>query len=650
LLPVDANPWTAVITKMHFGDPIEPPETAGFKFFTHEEWRDITEPESTLERLHRQAAVYGALGSDKKEQARLEGERHKVLERARARLGKELDGLLGSEHRHAAPTREVLERYLASGDLHDPNRPDAGKFSDVTREADLFLPLAPFAEPCVLVDTPGTNDPFKARSEVTLKYLAKADAYIVLLGGPSALGAHDVSLFDDLVRGLHKERIVVFINRIDSFTGIPGDTRKVRKRVEDWLRSHHPSLNIPVLTGSAWWAEQTFHFSARVAQRFLVNDGACEYGIEQKVFTKEQLATWEVDPTQAVDEVSRAMLELSGLPAARRAVIEVLMREKGRALLEGAGNNLLAKAKAFAAESAQLADRLDSDATTMEGDAESVQQQLDALTREIEGLASTREAIEVERASAEKDLAAASDEALADLRSALSRELEIASLKEGKKLRENGIGIFDSRIWSANVREIRDTIEKTFLRAYPKISKDTNDAQQRLRSRLRRRLAELSELGAIEIDASPPVPIDPSPSLEALGEDCDVDLGGFWERILAGKDDVEEKAAELEEAVQESFERVIDGLVESAREEVTTAVRRTKQTCAEAVARGVKRIGADVASRRTLFEARLAEKDPAVAKMKGLELRAQAAALRDRQAKLAEVTDAITRFLSAAGQ
>ena len=55
-----------------------------------------------------------------------------------------------------------------------------------------------------------------------------------------------------LLNGLHKDRIVVFINRADQLPNLSGDAAAVKAAVEKRLRAEFPSLNIPVVYGSAW--------------------------------------------------------------------------------------------------------------------------------------------------------------------------------------------------------------------------------------------------------------------------------------------------------------------------------------------------------------------------------------------------------------
>ena len=86
---------------------------------------------------------------------------HAMRHRAEARLGPAFRDLLGSTHSFATLEPDVVAQYVsdgfASASLADAMLPN---YADITRTADLFFELAPFAYPLTLIDTPGTNDPF----------------------------------------------------------------------------------------------------------------------------------------------------------------------------------------------------------------------------------------------------------------------------------------------------------------------------------------------------------------------------------------------------------------------------------------------------------------------------------------------------------
>src|SRR5262249_46467983 len=109
------------------------------------------------------------------------------------------------------------------------------------------------AGPTILIDTPGLNDPTFIRVNTTQSILEYADAYIVILTASQPLSLTDIILLRQL-RGLEKRRFLVFINRVDELPGGRSDIETVENHVRARLRSEFPGASIPVISGSALWA------------------------------------------------------------------------------------------------------------------------------------------------------------------------------------------------------------------------------------------------------------------------------------------------------------------------------------------------------------------------------------------------------------
>jgi len=107
MLPTDVNPWTAVVTKIHFGEP-GAQEGASFEFFTEDEWRHMVGGGRM-----REMATSLAPNLDS-------AEIHKQLshfeQRAKSRLGENFPQMLGRHHLFSSVTPGVLERYVTAGD------------------------------------------------------------------------------------------------------------------------------------------------------------------------------------------------------------------------------------------------------------------------------------------------------------------------------------------------------------------------------------------------------------------------------------------------------------------------------------------------------------------------------------------------------
>jgi len=247
MLPTDVNPWTAVVTKIHFGEPGRQ-EGAYFEFFTEDEWRHMIGGGRVREMASNLAPN---LDSD---------EIHKQLsqfeQRAKSRLGESFPQMLGKHHLFSSVTPGVLERYVTAGD----DRPAAdgaidetnAHFADITKSADLYFKDNPFGFPTVVIDTPGTNDPFLVRDEITLQNLETADVYVVVVTAQQPLSNTDLNLLR-LLQGVDAGRALIFLNRLDMLDDAADNYPAVLERVRAILRKEFSTDDIPVIPGSAAW-------------------------------------------------------------------------------------------------------------------------------------------------------------------------------------------------------------------------------------------------------------------------------------------------------------------------------------------------------------------------------------------------------------
>src|SRR5215467_4071625 len=252
LLPADVNPWTTAVTNLHFNCSNAPEGVAAvFKFFDHDEWTKIAEGGGRIRELTERLVPGFTPGV-------LSRHLDAMRRRAESRLGKEFPKLLGTTHTFPRFDHDILERYVCAGLDDEATKPDdgPGQYSDITKTADLYFKSNAIGFPTILIDTPGTNDPFLIRDEITRRSLEGADFHIVVLTAQQPLSTADLTLFR-MLRGLHKERIVVFINRIDQLTNLPADALAVAERVRDGLPPEFPDVDVPIVLGSARWANSS---------------------------------------------------------------------------------------------------------------------------------------------------------------------------------------------------------------------------------------------------------------------------------------------------------------------------------------------------------------------------------------------------------
>ena len=114
-----------------------------------------------------------------------------------------------------------------------------GEFSDITKCADIFLDLGAFSFPTVVIDTPGVNDPFLVRDEITRQNLEAADICVVVVTAWQRLSATDLNLLR-MLRGLKKDRLIVFVNKVDELKGGEAIVQEVGRQV-----SADPGAGVP---------------------------------------------------------------------------------------------------------------------------------------------------------------------------------------------------------------------------------------------------------------------------------------------------------------------------------------------------------------------------------------------------------------------
>jgi hypothetical protein len=198
LLPANINPCTAVITRLSFGVPDMPQAGAQFTFFSREEWRRLSMGGRTRELTDR-------LFPDFNWEV-LRTQVRAMEDRAREKLGTSFEELLGKEHLYEEiqPICGAVCRRRAPG--HEASPKVRRRFSGIP-SADIFL--GAFSFPTVLIDTPGVNDPFLVRDEITRQNLEAADICVVVVTARQPLSATDINLLR-MLRGLKKNRLIIY--------------------------------------------------------------------------------------------------------------------------------------------------------------------------------------------------------------------------------------------------------------------------------------------------------------------------------------------------------------------------------------------------------------------------------------------------------
>lgn len=318
LLPSDVNPWTSVVTSLHLTPGSERAEiSARFRFMTQAEWDRL------LTNGGRIGELAGRAGADSELQ-KIREQIETLCEKSRRRLGKKFELLLGQEHEYGYFDKNLVERYICLGDDFDlddgEEENDQGRFADITRSADLNLnsPAIPYR--LCLRDTPGVNDTFMMREQVTIQAIRGSKLCVVVLSAHQALTSVDMGLIR-MISNLRSRDVLIFVNRIDELADPARQVPEIEASIRQTLVDHQGPTDASIVFGSAYWAGK-------------VLSGDME---DMSDASSRALLNWAEATLSNEDGVTAPadmVWELSGLPALFDALAERIIEDQGDALLE----------------------------------------------------------------------------------------------------------------------------------------------------------------------------------------------------------------------------------------------------------------------------------------------------------------------------
>jgi signal recognition particle receptor subunit beta len=562
-LPTDVNPWTTVVTKLHF-NCAAPKDVAGaFRFFDPDEWRVIAEGGGRIRELTER--LVPGFTSDA-----LSRYLEAMRRRAEQRLGPEFGKLLGTTHTFPALDRSILERYVCAGASGE----ESGQYADITKTADLYFETNEFGFPTVLIDTPGTNDPFLVRDEITRRSLDGADFHIVVLTARQPLSTADVSLFR-ILRGLHKDRIVVFVNRIDELATLPDDAKTVAELVQDGLRAEFPDIEIPIVIGSASWANASLSIGNTGDSSLL---GPAFHAYARHV-TGRELGTAATGAKMPPDELADVLMACSGIPQLRDRLDQAILNSHAsRAIAHISANFFelahvgeistrgeIARLDQLMQMTANAAETKEHEARKLEENADHARQFSADLEQTIVGL--DRQLNALVRAECDR------------LSGTLHETIGVFSQKECVRLGEVISQNKPVRSWRCDTGALRRLIETEYLKRLHETEGRIVGPEYSIFQRLRQSVAHAlpDAFQDLELTLLPP-PITPL-SLSALGKAVIFDLDHpWWVAWWKGRLSQEDRLKELDRMIKQEFLPVADDLVSAARTRLAQQVAATLES------------------------------------------------------------------------
>ena len=248
LLPSDVNPWTSVITNIHLNARNAPFGTkAMFRFFDADEWDRLVETGGRLGEMATRA------GFDT-EADQVRAQVTQMRQTTEERLGEDFEKLLDGTHTFPTLDKSVIDRYICYGDPEELEEgSEEGVYADITKSADLYVDIPGFPTGLCLRDTPGVNDTFMMREQITLNAISESRVCVVVLSAHQALSNMDLALLR-MISSIEAREVVIFVNRIDELEDPKGESVKIRKSIEKTLKRIGISDQFQILFGSGYWA------------------------------------------------------------------------------------------------------------------------------------------------------------------------------------------------------------------------------------------------------------------------------------------------------------------------------------------------------------------------------------------------------------
>ena len=163
------------------------------------------------------------------------------------------------------------------------------------------------------------------RDEITRQNL-QADIFILVLSAHKQLSDADLSLIR-ILHGLRKERLVIFVNRIDELSFVSADAESIFHYVRHQIEHEFPGYNIPIILGSSHWSNMSLRSSDNIDFHAL-NQSLIPYAKEVGVISGE--GQLDLNSSAEIDRKFLAyILEFaSGMPRLSSVISSQMMTSK----------------------------------------------------------------------------------------------------------------------------------------------------------------------------------------------------------------------------------------------------------------------------------------------------------------------------------
>lgn len=554
-LPTSVTPWTTAVTNLHFAQSPPGPHSAIFTFLQPKEWGEIAETGGKIRELT-ERLVPGFEPGLLQQQAEL------LRTRAQDRLGPEYDLLLGQAHCFINLAPSTLQHYVCSGDFTaQTGTVPIGKYSDITKSADLYFQRGPFAFPSTVVDTPGTNDPFLIRDEITRRSLGSADIYVIVLTARQPLSDNDVTLLR-IMRGLNKDRIVVLLNRIDDLTDVEAELPRVIHYIRQKLAAEMPGSEIPLVYGSAWWGSQAMTYDRDAITRILKRRSA-NYLLRAGLLRPDELDPRFIGNPDFDERLKHSLLAMSGLPAVYQAMDSLMDAASPTYIMRQITGSFAEMSSAC-----EGAARAELQSLTVANEKREpprlAEEKFVELARESELLARVTANIEASAAGIEQQLARIIQEEKETLRRKLQATIEFHAARERDVLIDTLSRGRAPKVWTHEGVELRRALAEAFRTGFRNSATRLTSFHARVAPELHQLMASLVP-GAVMPDPHGQTLAIPEPTIAPVSRLMALDLDNSrWSLFWSRNPSPQISGSKIEALIKSEFASVADELVHLA--------------------------------------------------------------------------------------
>jgi hypothetical protein len=425
------------------------------------------------------------------------------------------------------------------------------------------------------------------------------------MSAPQAFAQFDKEQISYLVRGLYKQRMVVFINRLDNLNDPGKDSERVKKRVAEALKELFPECDIPVVIGSAYWGELALKESMESIEK-LLDYKLKEYGKMHGVFTDNEFAEWRKNPEKHITKIREAAFMASGIIEIRQAIEDTILKTKGKTLLDSTRNFLVSYAEATSQKRDLIVTQFREQADSLEKGAHEAAKNLEQLEEDIHEIKTKSNRLQNVINKEIEDFQDEIEKGIHKLNESLNEAVLRFAESESRHV---GISIFGDRYVIVTSSKCSELIQNKFESSYEALRNQVEKKEVELIQTLKRELMDIHEGLENRINFLYLSQIDPTPSLSAI-RSVKFDLGNWFKRLLSGARTTSEKSQLLRSNIIASCEDALEGLANSVCKGVGSVVKHVRNNIEGCINEALHELEQNLKGRQKTLVCLIKEKDP----------------------------------------